>query len=101
MNAFDATRFVNHTLEQTANRFGIKAMPVFNFIVQQAGTYDLTAFYTGDTKGPTLPVYLFPESVQNVKQTLIVGIGSFALFLGLGIFTLVKLNTWSPKAVKQ
>ena len=79
---------------QVFSQFGVQGMPLFNFIAQKAGSYTLSAVYTGETPGPTVPVTIYAQSVRNLKQTLIVGITFFALFLGIGIFFLVKQRQW-------
>ena len=82
---------------QIINRFGIQGMPLFNFVVESPGEYTISGIYSGDVKGPTVPVMLIPQAAQNIKQTLIVGIAFFATFLGLGIFLIVKRNRWTAR----
>jgi hypothetical protein len=82
---------------QTFNQFGFQGMPLFNFVIQDPGDYTLSAAYLDERGGPTVSILLIAQAVQNVKQTLIVGIAFFALFIALGIFMLVKLNSWAPR----
>lgn len=86
---------------QTFNRLGVQGLPLFNFVIERAGVYTLSGVYTGDSKGPTASILLFPQTVQNIKQTLIVGGGFFILFLALGIFLLIKRNQWAPTAASK
>jgi len=81
---------------QVFDRMGMRGMPLFNFVIQEPGVYDLSAVYAGEAQGPDVSVLLFAQEAQNIKQTLIVGISGFVMFLALGIFLLVKLNHWAP-----
>lgn len=86
-----------NTASQVFERFGMKGMPLFNFAIERGGDYTLSAVYTGAAEGPKVQVFIFPQAAQNAKQTLFVGVTFFALFLGLGIFILVKLKEWAPQ----
>lgn len=97
---YESIPVLMNTAGQTFDRFGLKGMPVFNFFIQEAGVYTLSAIYLGKTTGPTIPVIIVSQAAASIKQTLIVGVLFFSLFLGLGIMILVKLNRWVPKAVK-
>ena len=86
---------------QTFNRLGIQGLPLFNFVIERAGVYTLSAVYTGESKGPSVPILIFPQTAQNIKQTLIVGGSFFILFLALGIFFLIRRNRWAPKSASK
>ena len=88
---------VMNTTGQTFQQMGMKGMPVFNFIVHKPGWYNVSAIFRGDATGPTIPVMIFAQAAQNVKQTVIVAGLFFVLFLTMGILMLVKLNRWAPK----
>lgn len=90
-----------NTVGQTFERFGLKGMPVFNFVIDSPGIYTMSAVYKGENKGPTVPVFVIPQAVQNIKQTLIVGVACFILFLSTGIYLLLKLKQWAPRPVKS
>ena len=94
---YDEIPVVTNTAGVTFNRLGIQGMPLFNFAIQEPGTYTLSADYAGDAKGPIIPVTIMAQSAANAKQTLIVGGAFFALFLILGILILTRLNKWAPK----
>lgn len=82
---------------QVFNQFGLQGMPVFNFMIEQPGDYTLSAVYQEGTNGPTVQVLVFPQTIRNIKQTLVAGGGFFFLFLVLGILIFVRLNRWAPK----
>lgn len=88
-----------NTTGQTISQLGQQGMPLFNFVIERPGEYTLSAVYQDDVKGPVVQVLVFPPTVRNIKQTLIVGGASFLVFLGLGIFILVRLNRWAPKTI--
>ncbi|MCB4756546.1 MAG: hypothetical protein LHV69_05885 [Elusimicrobia bacterium] len=83
-------------VNQTFTRLGMPMMILFNFVIQNPGGYSLSGVYAGDVEGPTVPVVLVSQTVRNIKPTLIVGGLFFVLFLGLGIFVLVKVKEWAP-----
>lgn len=87
-----------NTQGQTFERLGMRGMPVFNFVVEYPGTYTISAVSTGPEPKQPLPLFLIPQTTQNIKQTLIVGIGFFLLFLASGVFVLVRVNRWAPKS---
>jgi hypothetical protein len=84
---------------QTFDRFGVRGMPLFSFVIEQPGTYALSGFSkeAGD-KTPSINVMIVPQTAQNAKQTLIVGAACLVFFIGLGIFVLMHVKTWSPKS---
>jgi ABC-type enterobactin transport system permease subunit len=65
-------------------------MPLFNVLIERPGFYSLSALYKGAATGPTVPILFFAQSAQNVAFTLMVGGFFFLVFLGLGIFVLIK-----------
>ena len=83
---------------QVFSRFGFKGMPLFTFAIETPGDYTLSAVYTGETEGPRAQVIVFPQAVQNIKQTLIVGVGGFVVFLAIGIFLLWRARHPAPPA---
>lgn len=83
---------------QTFDRFGVRGMPVFNFVAQAPGVYTVTATYPRDVEGPDATLMLISQAAQNVRQTLTVGAIFFVVFLALGIVILVRLDRWAPKA---
>lgn len=97
-DSYEEVPVVMNTAGQTASQFGFQVMPLFNFIAPRAGAYTISAVYPGAEEGPTVPIVIVSQSAQNTKQTLIAGIGFFALFLTIGIIILVKLNRWFPKS---
>jgi len=82
---------------QSFERFGVRAIPVFNFSIEEPGSYTMSAVYNDNRTGPTVPIFIIPQAAQNIKQTLFVGIVFFALLLFSGIFVLIKRNHWAPK----
>jgi hypothetical protein len=82
---------------QAYNRMGMQGMPVFNFVIPEAGTYTLSAAYLDENGGPDVQVMVFHQGVQNIRQTLIVGTLFFLLFLGLGIWVIYKSTEWSTE----
>jgi len=77
---------------QTFDRLGQAGMLVFNFIIQNPGQYTLSGFYLGDEDKEVqpIPIIIFAQAAQDIKQTLVVGIGFFILFLVMGIVMCVK-----------
>lgn len=94
--SYEEVPVLMNTTGQVFQRFGMTGMPVFNFMAPRPGTYDISAVYANGQSGPAISVLLFAQSVQNVKQTLIVGVSFFVFFLALGILLLVNLNRWAP-----
>ncbi len=85
-----------NTAGQTFTQFGMAGMPLFNFMIDRPGAYTMSGVYPEGRSGPTVNILVFAQEVQNVKQTLFVGASFFVLFLGLGIFVLVKARDWAP-----
>lgn len=85
-----------NTTGQTFTRFGQHGMLLFNFMIDEPGEYTMSAIYPEGREGPVVPVYLFAQAAQNIKQTLVVAVVFFAVFLTLGIVILVKKDTWAP-----
>ncbi len=84
---------------QTFDRLGVRGMPVFSFVIEQPGTYTLSGFAKeANDKTPSINVMIVPQTAQNAKQTLFVGIACLVFFVGLGIFVLLHIKTWSPKS---
>lgn len=75
---------------QTFSQFGLRGMPLFNFMAPDAGDYTLSGVYADGKEGPRVDILLFSEAAQNIRQTLIVGSVFFFSFLGLGIWILIK-----------
>jgi hypothetical protein len=96
-DSYEEIPVIMNTAAQTVNQFGFQVMPLFNFIAPRAGAYTMSAVYPGTEEGPSVPIVLVAQSAQNTKQTVIAGVGFFALFLTIGIIILVKLNRWFPK----
>lgn len=94
---YEQAQVVMNTAGQTFNQMGMRGMPIFNFFIQKPGIYNISGIYSGEATGPTVPVMIFAQAAQNIKQTLIVGGLFFVLFLVMGILMLVKLNRWAPK----
>jgi hypothetical protein len=86
-----------NTAGQAYNRMGLQGMPVFNFVISEAGVYTLSAAYLDETGGPDVQIMVFHQGVQNVRQTLIVGILFFLFFVALGIWIIVKSADWSSE----
>jgi len=84
-----------NTTGQVFDRMGVRGIPVFNFAVEHPGSYSISGIYRNG-EGPTLPIMIFSQAAQNIKQTLTVGIFSFVMFLSLGIVVLVKVKKWAP-----
>src|SRR5205814_8806225 len=75
---------------QTFSRWGVRGMPLFNVLIERPGFYSLSALYKGSAAGPSVSILFFAQSAQNTALTLMVGGFFFLVFLGLGIFVLVK-----------
>ncbi len=86
-----------NTTGQTFQQLGVQGMALFNFVIQQPGAYTLSGVYPGEEGGPTISVLVLSQAVQDVKQTMIVGLVFFALFLAGGIWVLINLKNWAPK----
>jgi len=97
-DTYESIPVMMNTTGQTFNRLGVRGMPLFNFLIQRPGAYTLSAIYLEGTSGPTVPIMVFPQAAQNVKQTIIVGSVFFALFLVLGIIILVNVKKWVPSS---
>lgn len=82
---------------QFFNRMGMQGMPIFNFVAPKAGVYTLSAAYLEAADGPSVPIMVFHQGVQDIKQTLIVGGMFFLVFLSLGIWLLAKSSEWSTE----
>ncbi|MCG3205632.1 MAG: hypothetical protein KCHDKBKB_02354 [Elusimicrobia bacterium] len=82
---------------QTFNRMGFQGMPLFNFAIARAGAYTISGVYSGGVEGPSVEILLIPQSAGNIKQTLVVTLGFFLFFLGLGIVILLRLDHLAPK----
>jgi len=91
---------IMNTTGQIASQLGVLALPVFNFQIDQPGTYILSAVYPQGKSGPTVPLLIFSQAAQNIKQTLFVGAAGFLLFVGLGIYFLLKLDEWAPEPAR-
>jgi len=85
-----------NTTGQVVERMGMKAMPLFNFVIETPGDYTMSALYPSEGAGPAVPILIFSQSVGNIKPTLIVGGIFFVVFLGIGIFILVHLKKENP-----
>ena len=83
-----------NTSGQVIERLGVQGMTLFNFVAPRPGLYTLSGVYVGEEGGPAARVLLFPQSVQNVKQTLIVGALFFVLLVGLGVYLLIMAPRW-------
>ena len=81
---------------QVVERFGVQGMPLFNFVVRQPGDYTLSAVYDDVENGPSVPVFIFPQSVQNARTTLVVGFAFFALFIAIGVVVLRRSRASTP-----
>jgi len=93
--SYEEVPVMMNTTGQTFQQLGVKGMPLFNFIVQKPGRYTLSGVYPDGVNGRTVPVLLMAQSAQNIKGTLIAGFIFFVLFLGVGIWVLVKAKTWA------
>ncbi len=86
-----------NTQGQTFERLGMRGMPVFNFVIERPGVYTMSAVSTGSETEKPLSIFIIPQTASNIKQTLVVGIAFFALFLAAGIFVLIRMKRWTPK----
>ena len=96
-NDFKEVPVLMNSAGQYFSRMGMQGMPVFNFEIPEAGSYTLSAAYIDAAGGPTVPILLFHQSVQNIRQTLTVGGLFFLLFVGLGIWVIFKSEEWSTE----
>jgi len=80
---------------QAVSRMGFRGMPVFNFIAPRGGVYTLSAVYLEGMTGPNVQLLVFHQGAADIKQTLAVGALFFIVFMGLGIWILVKSSAWS------
>ena len=88
-----------NTTGQTFQQMGLKGMPLFNFIVQKAGRYTLSGVYPEGVNGRTVSVLLMSQSAQNIKGAIFSGLLFFCLFLGTGIWVLVRMKNWTSHPV--
>ena len=65
-------------------------VPLFQFIVEDAGKYVLTSAYPYDLEGPKVNAVLIYMDYKYVRTELIVGLAFFLVFGGLGTYFLVK-----------
>jgi hypothetical protein len=91
---FEEVPVVVNTTGQTFERMGHQGMLLFNFAINQPGTYSLSGLYLDDATAPVVPVYVFAQQVQNLKPTLFVAGFFFLFFLVLGIFLLRNAKKW-------
>ncbi len=75
---------------QTVSRLGVRGMPLFNVLIEKPGFYSFSALYKDGISGPTVPILLISQATQSLQFTLLVGVFFFLVFLGLGIFVLLK-----------
>jgi hypothetical protein len=94
---YEEVPVVMNTQALTFDKLGVKGMPVFNFVINKAGSYTMSALYLGQEAGPKATLMIIPQTVQNLKQTMVVGIGLFVAFLAGGILILLKMDRWAPK----
>jgi len=72
-------------------KFGQEAVLLFNFVIEEAGEYSFSAFNLTEEQGfPELPVVIFGQGAQGLKQSIIIGALFFVLFLVLGIVVLIQ-----------
>jgi len=90
---------VMNTTGQTFQQMGLKGMPLFNFVIQKAGRFTLSGVYPDGVNGPTVPVLLMSQTSQNIKGTLFAGLLFFCVFLGTGIWVLVRMKKWTSHSV--
>lgn len=69
-----------------ASEQGETQVPLFQFIVDKAGKYNLVSGYPFDIDGPKITAVLFHTDINYIRVELFVGIG---LFLVLGVIGLV------------
>jgi hypothetical protein len=75
---------------QTFSRMGMKGMILFNVLIEQPGFYSMSALYKDQISGPNITVLFIAEAAKTLQMTVLVGIFFFLVFLGLGIFTLIR-----------
>ncbi len=75
---------------QSFGRLGLRGMVLFNVLVEKPGFYSFSALYKEGVTGPTVPLLFIAQSAQTFQRTLLVGGFFFLVFLGLGIFILLK-----------
>jgi len=83
-----------NTTGQTFQQMGLKGMPLFNFIIQKEGRFTLSGVYPDGINGPTVSVVLMSQATQNIKGAIFAGLLFFILFLGTGIWVLVRTKHW-------
>jgi hypothetical protein len=92
--AFQEIPVMMNTTGQVFQRFGQVGMALFHFVIQTPGAYTLSAVYP-EEPGPSAQIFVVSQSLRDVKPTLIVGMVFFSLFLGLGVWVIIKSKTWS------
>ncbi len=85
-DGFQEVPVAMNTTGQTFSRLGQQGMVLFNFGINTPGVYTLSGLYLDGTPGPTVPVILVSQGVQNTKPTLIVSGFFFLFFMILGIW---------------
>lgn len=93
---FEEVPVLMNTTAQVVDRFGVQGMPLFNFVVREAGDYTLSGAYVGADSGPDVPVLIIPQAVQNVRATLAVGLLFFLLFVAIAVLVLRRAARASP-----
>jgi hypothetical protein len=96
-DTYEDVPVIMNSAGQTFDRLGMRGLPLFNFAVANAGAYTLSGVYTNGVNGPSVRVLLFSQAAGNIKQTLIVGVAFFLVFLTIGIVILTRLDHWAPK----
>ncbi|MFN0117448.1 MAG: hypothetical protein ACKVQC_04025 [Elusimicrobiota bacterium] len=91
-DTYEEVSVVMNSAGQAFNRLGFQGLPLFNFVIPEAGVYNLSSIYTGGMEGKTHSILLISAEAANIKQTLIVGFLFFAFFLTLGILILIKAS---------
>lgn len=91
---YESIPVVMNTQGQTFERLGMRGMPVFNFFVETPGAYTMSAILKEDDVKQEYPIMIIPQSTQNIKQNLIVGVAFFIFFLASGIFILIRIKRW-------
>lgn len=94
---FQEVPVLMNTAGQAYSRLGMQGMPLFNFVISQAGVYTLSAAYLEESGGPNVQIMVFHQAAQNIKQTLAVGGLFFILFIALGIWVIAKSKEWSTE----
>jgi hypothetical protein len=74
---------------QPVSRMGFKGMVVFNFLIEQPGFYTMSLVGAEAASGFASSIILIPQAADP-KPALLAGLFFFVVFLGLGIWTLLK-----------